>query len=234
MVIHGEQEGLLGRVRPPLVNGRIVLPQFAEVRAFPPPPGFRMGLGLGDEVGKAVAGKGSNGLAMAFETQAGGQFIGHKLKIGRLLQGQELLEETDGWRRPGGPMVAPGRLGGEPGACPEEASAEPVKMGAADLQVVGRICGVNLTLIELPKDLLEKQVGQALGDLLFLIAPSQSNRRPLVEGFRRPSLRSGLLNPSTKGRSPTPDYLSPFELPPVSFCSRPDSKSRLLVFMAFF
>ena len=101
-------------------------------------------------------------------------------------------------------------------------------MGAADLQVVGRIRGVNLTLIELPEDLLEKQVGQALGDLLLLIAPSQSNRSPLVEGFRRPSLRSGLLNPSTKGLFPTPDYLSPFELPLVSFCSRPDSRTNFL------
>jgi hypothetical protein len=45
----------------------------------------------------------------------------------------------------------------------------------------------------------------------------------LVEGFRRPSLRSGRLNPSTKGQLPTLNHLSPFELAPVSFCSRPDT-----------
>ena len=120
-------------------------------------------------------------------------------------------------------MVATRELGGEPGAFLEELSAEPVKVGAADLEVVGGISGVNMALIELSEDLLEKRVGQALCDLLFLIATSQSDRCPLVEGFRRPSLRSGLLNPSTKGQIPTPDNLSPFELPPVSFCSRPDS-----------
>ena len=47
----------------------------------------------------------------------------------------------------------------------------------------------------------------------------------MVEGFRRPSLRSGLLNPSTKGQFQTPVHLSPFELPPVSFCSRPDRQN---------
>jgi hypothetical protein len=34
--------------------------------------------------------------------------------------------------------------------------------------VVGGIRGVNRSVIELPEDLLEKQVGEAFGDLLFL------------------------------------------------------------------
>jgi hypothetical protein len=37
-----------------------------------------------------------------------------------------------------------------------------------DLQVVGGIHGVNQPFIELAEDLLEKQVGEAFGDLLFL------------------------------------------------------------------
>jgi len=41
-------------------------------------------------------------------------------------------------------------------------------MGSADLEVMGGIRGVNLTAIELPEDLLEKQVGQSSGDLLFI------------------------------------------------------------------
>jgi hypothetical protein len=68
-------------------------------------------------------------------------------------------------------------------------------VGAADLEVVEGIGSVNVTLVELPEDLLKKQLGEAFCDLLFLIATSQSKRSPLVEGFRRPSLRSGLLNP---------------------------------------
>jgi hypothetical protein len=223
MVIHSEQEGLLPLVRPPLVDGRIVLPQFADAGAFPAPPSFGTGFGLRNEIGKVGSGKGGNGLPVAFKTEACFQFISHELKVGRLLEGKELLEEANGFQRPGRPVVATRELCGEPGAFSEEAGAEPVKVGAADLEVVGGIRGVNMTLVELPEDLLEERVGQAFGDLLLLIAASQSRRCPLVEGFRRPSLRSGLLNPSTNGQISTLDHLSPFELPPVSFCSRPDS-----------
>ena len=105
---------------------------------------------------------------MAFEPEAGGQFVGHQLEVGRLLEGEELLDESDGFRRPVRPMVATGELGGEPGAILEEAGAEPVKVGAADLEMVGGIRGVNQSVIELPEDLLEKQVGEAFCDLLFL------------------------------------------------------------------
>jgi hypothetical protein len=65
-------------------------------------------------------------------------------------------------------MVAARELGGEPGAILEEAGAESVKVGAADLKQVGGLRGVHQSVIELPEDLLEKQVGEAFGDLLFL------------------------------------------------------------------
>jgi len=105
---------------------------------------------------------------MAFETEAGCQFVGHQLEVGRLLEGEELLEEGADWRRPVRPMVATRELGGEPAAFLEEAGAQPVKVGAADLEMVGGISGVNQPFIELTKDLLEKQVGEAFCDLLFL------------------------------------------------------------------
>ena len=113
------------------------------------------------------SGEGGHRLAMALEAEAGFQFVGHQLEVGRLLERNELLEESDGFRRPVRPMVATGELGGEPGAFLEEAGAEPVKVGAADLEMVGGIRGVNRPLIELTEDLLEKQVGEAFCDLLF-------------------------------------------------------------------
>ena len=81
-------------------------------------------------------------------------------------------------------MVAARELGGELRAFLEEAGAEPVKVGAADLEMVAGLSRVNFTLVELTEYLLEKQVGEAFADLLFLIASSQSNRCPLVEGLR--------------------------------------------------
>ena len=53
------------------------------------------------------------------------------------------------------------------GAFSEEAGAEPVKVGAADLELEGGISDVDQPLIKLLKDLLEKQVGEAFGELLF-------------------------------------------------------------------
>ena len=41
-------------------------------------------------------------------------------------------------------------------------------MGATDLEVVSAIIGIKGPLIELLEDLLEKQVGEAFGELLFL------------------------------------------------------------------
>ena len=167
MIVHGQEQGLLGLGRPPLVDGRIVLPQFIEACAFPAPPGFGAGFALADEVGKVGSGKGGHRLAVALETESCCQFIGDELEVGRFLQRQERFEENDGLRGPLRPMVAAREFGGEPSAFFEEAGAEPVKVGAADLEVVGGLVRVNITLVELPEDLLEKQVGEAFSDLLF-------------------------------------------------------------------
>ena len=58
------------------------------------------------------SGEGGHRFAMALETEAGFQFVGQQLEIGRLLQREELLDEGDGLRRPVGPMIAAGELGG--------------------------------------------------------------------------------------------------------------------------
>lgn len=106
MIIDGQQQGLLFRGGPPLVNGRIVLPQFIDARAFPATSGFGTGFRLADEIWKMGSGEGGHRLAMALETEAGFQFVGHQLEVGRLLEGDELLQEDDGFWRPVGPMVA--------------------------------------------------------------------------------------------------------------------------------
>jgi hypothetical protein len=65
-------------------------------------------------------------------------------------------------------VVAAGKLGGELGAFLEEAGAEAIKVGAADLEVVGSVCNVNKPFIELFEDVLKKRIGEAFSELLFL------------------------------------------------------------------
>ena len=114
------------------------------------------------------SGKGGHRLPMAFEAEAGFQFVGDELKVGRFLKRQELFEEGDGLRGPLRPMGSARELGGESGSFLEEAGAEPVKVGAADPELEGGLGDVDQPVVELPEDMLEEQIGQALGDLLFL------------------------------------------------------------------
>lgn len=167
MVIDGQQEGLLVFGWPPLVDGGIVLPEFVDARALPAPASLGTVFGLAEKSWEMGSCEGGHGLAVAFETEAVFQLVGHQLEIGGLVERKELLEEGDGCWRPVGPMVAAGELGGKGGAFPEEAGAEPVKVGAADLELRAGLRAVEEPLIEFFEDLLEKQVGEAFGELLF-------------------------------------------------------------------
>src|SRR2546427_12283535 len=64
VVVHGEQEGLLVVRRPPLMDGGVVLPEFAQAGAFPATARLRLALGPGDqrrEVGTGIGGNRSAG-----------------------------------------------------------------------------------------------------------------------------------------------------------------------------
>ena len=104
---------------------------------------------------------------MAFETEAGGQFVGHELEVGRLLEGEELLEEGDGCWRPLRPMVAAGEPGGELWAVLQPAGAEAVKVGAADSELERGLRDVDQPFVKLLEDMLEEPVGETFGELLF-------------------------------------------------------------------
>jgi len=123
MIIDGQQPGLLGVGGPPLVAGSIVLPQFAQAGAFPTAAGLGARFGLADAVGEMRSDKGGDGLPMAFETEAGGQFIRHQLKVGRFLQRDKIFKELGGLRWPIWPVATTRELGAELGAVLPPASA---------------------------------------------------------------------------------------------------------------
>ena len=178
-----------------------MLPEFAEAGAFPAAAGFGPWFRLADEVGEMSSDKGGDRLPMALETKAAGQFIGEQLKVGRFLERDKSFEELGGLRRPIGPVAAPGELGGELRAVLEPAGAEAVEVRATDLEVQGGFRAVDLPVVKLLEDELEKGMGEAFGQLFF----SQFRMKPECpwgEGLRRPPLRSGLLSPSPQGQFP--------------------------------
>ena len=72
MIIHRQQKGLLIGRWPPLMDRRVVLPQFAQ--ASPLPAATRLGWGQGraDQERQITTGEGGNGFAVALESEAGG------------------------------------------------------------------------------------------------------------------------------------------------------------------
>ena len=113
MIIDGQQQGLFGGGRPPLMDGRIVLPEFAGAGSFPAAAGLGVRFGLAEEVGKMHSDKSGDRLAMPLETKADGQFVGHQLKVGRFLQRDKIFEELAGLSGPIRPVAATGELGAE-------------------------------------------------------------------------------------------------------------------------
>ena len=150
---------MLLRGGPPLVDGGIVLPEFVEAGAFPAAAAFGARFGLADEVGTMCSDKGGDRLPMAFETKADVQLIGHELKIGRFLQRDKSFEELLGFRGPIWPVATTGKSSGELRAVLEPARAQTVNVRAADLEVLGGFCGVDLPVIKLLEDMLEKGIG---------------------------------------------------------------------------
>ena len=115
VVIHGQQEGLLGGGGPPLVDGGIVLPQFAQASPFPAAARLGDGRGRIDQEREMTAGVSGDGFAVALESEADGQFVGHELIVWGTLERQEGLEELLGLDGPSGAMVAAGEVEGESG-----------------------------------------------------------------------------------------------------------------------
>jgi len=115
MIIDSQQQGLFVRGRPPLVDGGIVLPEFAQAGTFPAAASFGARFGLADEVGEMRSDKGGDRLTMALETESGGQLISHQLKVGRFLQRDKLFKELACFRRPIWPVAATREPGAELG-----------------------------------------------------------------------------------------------------------------------
>jgi hypothetical protein len=156
MIIDRQEQRLFARGRPPLVDGGIVLPEFAQARAFPSAAGFGARFWPADEIGKMCADKSGDGFAMAFEAKADGQFIGGQLEVGRFLQRNEIPEELTSLRGPIGTVVATRKPGAQVRAVLYPAGAESVKVRQADVEMAAGFDGVDLPVVELLEDMLEK------------------------------------------------------------------------------
>ena len=171
MIIEREQEGLFIVGRPPLVDRGVVLPEFADPGALPAAAWFGAGRGRTDQEWEVAAGEGGDRFAVAVEGEAGGEFVGDELVIGRALQREEGLEELLHGRRPSGAVVAAGEAQKEGGGVLKPGGAETEEVGATDVQKLGGGVCIELATVESGECLVEELKGEAFGELLFCIVP---------------------------------------------------------------
>jgi hypothetical protein len=220
VVVHGEQEGLLVVRRPPLVDGGVMLPEFADPGALPATARLGGGGWGVDQEWEVVAGVGGDGFAVTAEGQAGGEFVGDELEVGRALKWQEGLEELLNLGRPAGAVVAAGEFGAESNRLMEAGGAETEELSAADAQEFCGGKGVKLAAMESVEGLEEESLGEAFGELMFFKRASKRARPRRASPFV--SLRYA---PAHERAGPAEGSL--ILLPPsVSFCSRPDRTIR--------
>jgi len=148
VIIDGEQQDLFVRCPPPLVDGTVVLPEFADVGAAETP--VRPGLALRDghkmcEVRFDIS---FDIGACALETAKPLHFIGHELIVGWVLQGQEAFEEGVNVRRPRAAMVSAAGFGTIAGLVAQERRAQLVEPRTAYSKVVCGCMGVEVSSIE--------------------------------------------------------------------------------------
>ena len=120
----------------------VVLPEFAQAGALPAAAGFAGGWDRLHEEREVVPGISGDGFAIPLESEAGGQFIGHELIVGRSLEGPKGAQKGLDFDRPIRAVVAAGEVGGECGGMLQPGGTQAEKMGAADTQKFGGSIGV--------------------------------------------------------------------------------------------
>ena len=216
VIIERQEEGLLVLGGPPLVDGGIVLPEFAHLCALPSSPRLGSRSWRADQPWEVNAGVGGDGLAVALEGAASSQLIGDELVVGRSLERQEGFQELPHILRPSGAMVTSGEVQGKGGRVLKPEGAQTKEMGAADIQQLGGGGSVELPLVEGVQGLLKEREGNALAELMLFKGPMDARvacRARLFVGLRYAPASS---KPGPAGESFLPRYQGRDS---VSFCS---------------
>lgn len=139
MVVDGEQEDLFGGCRPPLVNGTVVLIEFANAGTTKAPVDLFFAQRRRHEMGKVRFDMRFDAGSSAFEIAESVHFIRHELVVWRVLQREEVLEKGAHVFGPSAGATAAAGLGliGLPVA--QVIGPEIIEPGFADAQMFG--CG---------------------------------------------------------------------------------------------
>ena len=192
VVIEGEQEGLLLGGGPPLVDGTVVLPEFAGIGTAEAAIGARLSRRGGNELGEVCFGVGFDGGAGAGKVEKPEQFVANELVVGRVPNRQEGLKKSEDVRRPRGVVVAAAGHRLKRALVFKPIGSQLVKARLANPKLMAGRCRVEQSGVEVGQGATEKPGGQAMNDL-WLFKVSISTSAPAgssADGGRPPRRRS--------------------------------------------
>ena len=232
MIVHREQENLLVRGRPPLMDGAVVLPKFADMSPAKTPVGANARRRNREQMREVFFEISLNAGTSADEAVKPLEFIGHELEIGRTREGQKLLQKSDDVARPERTMRATARLWAK-GALPSEpGGTEFVETRLCDPELRGGGGSINGGIVKSRENPADKLRRQAMDKLLFSSrhdAPKavRTRREKHQSGSGPPHRRPPLRSVRRCGGPLPPKSHSTFVPSPFRFCSGPDSISLL-------
>jgi hypothetical protein len=199
--------------RKPPVRSGIELPECADFEALPAPDGSGFtprGCGMGQIVGQ---GPSANGGWVDLKIETAMNFRGCKAVGSRGTSREQFTHERFNARRPIGGMIATGMAGSPEvvlifGSGPQVIGIKLVEPGAAQVQLLSGGRGGQLITTKSGKDFPDQRCAQTVRELAIMffivekMCQSGSNDQratPALRAFRRPPLRSGLLQARRAG-----------------------------------
>jgi hypothetical protein len=104
-----------------------------------------------------MAGVSGDGFAVALESEAGGEFVGDELIVGRSLERQEGLQELLDRGRPVGAMVAAGEVEGKGGPLLKPSGSQAKEVSPTDAQELGGGVWVKVAAVESVAGLVQER-----------------------------------------------------------------------------
>ena len=233
MVIDGEEEDLLLRSGPPLVDGAVVLPKLADVSPAKTAVSANAWRRSREQKRKVRFEKGLDAGAGADKAEEPLHFIGHELKIERLAQRDKLLKKSADVVRPDAPVGTAAGDGAEGLTAARPSRAQFVEAGLCDAELSGRRGGIEGAGIELAENAADKLGREAVVKLLFFI-PSSCASAEQARSKKRQAwaarLGGGHRYAPASSEASGPRFHAPvfthsaFVPSPFRFCTGPDRK----------
>ena len=182
---------------PPLVDGFVVLIEFADPRPAEPTVSPQLALRGWHQIRQVGFDVGLDTGSGALEATESFHFIRHELIVGRFLQGQKDFQEGFDHGGPWATMGTAAWLGTIAGLVAQERCAQLVEPRAAYPKVAGGSDGIEVPGIEVAEDTTDEFGWQTMGKLLLFtpltclasLVPRQSFRAASLEALP-PNLRS--------------------------------------------